>query len=342
MDPVLKIILIILAVIIVLLFLSYLFGDAIIKRAFSRMDYNQNSELLSYDDVKNKYQREEFTFISKKVQLKGYIYGKSNNQILIYVHGMCPGHTGYLSDITYLVNLGYQVITYDYTATGFSNGAYFYGLNQQKYDLLSLFKYLQENDEYKNKDFYLYGHSMGGYAVAAVANKNEHIKKIVSISAFNKPMEILISFIKQNKKILGYLAFLPLHLASLFHFGLHYNENAANVLKKSNKNVLVIHGEKDQTVKLKHSIYNKKDKIKNDKISFKLMTEEYHNSHNSVIASTECVIYQKERKKIYDEELKKTKNKTLAYQKMIDGIDKFKFNIANDELMKEIDDYFKK
>ena len=340
MDPVLKIILIILAVIIVLLFLSYLFGDAIIKRAFSRLDIQKDSELLSYDDVKDKYERDEFNFYSKKVKLNGYIYGKNNNKLLIYVHGMCPGHTGYLSDITYLVNLGYKVITYDFTASGLSNGAYFYGVNQQKYDLMSLFKYLNENEEYKNQEFYLYGHSMGGYAVAACANKNARIKKIVSISGFNKPIQLLFNHIKGSKKFLAYLAFLPLHIASLFHFGLHYNESAYKSINKSNKDIMIIHGEKDETVNLKLSIYNKKDKIKNKKAVFKLMTDEYHNTHNSVIASTECVKYQNERMKLFNDELKKTKNRNLAYKKMIEGIDRFKFNVANDELMKEIDAFY--
>ena len=82
--------------------------------------------------------------------------------------------------------------------------------------------------------------------------------------------------------------------------------------------------------------------ISEDSISeYLLMEEEYHNRHNTVIASTECVKYQMELEAIFNEELAKTNDRSKARKKMLEGIDKYKFNHANGDLMNIIDEYYK-
>ena len=326
--------------------ISYIIASKIFGKIFKRQDFNKNCELLSYDDVKDKYQRTEYSFTSGKNKLQAYLYGKDGNKgLIIYVHGLCPGHQGYLSDITYLVDLGYKVFTYDFTATGASEGKKFSGLDQQKKDLSACLKFLSTNEEVKNDGFFLYGHSMGAYGVGVCQNESDKIKASVAISGYDQPyQEIMASISDPSKKFFHFISIYPVFIKLLIDSGIHFNKSVASVVSHSNKPILIIHGAKDETVPLdKVSIYSKKDKIKNEKAEFILMEDEFHNTHNSVIASTECVKYQNERMEIFSRVYKDTKDKSKAYKAaFVDGIDRFKFNIANADLMKTIDDFFQK
>ena len=71
------------------------------------------------------------------------------------------------------------------------------------------------------------------------------------------------------------------------------------------------------------------------------MEEEYHNKHNTVIASTDCVKYQEEIEKLFNEEIKKTNDKSIAYKNIMDAVDRFKFNVANDELIDVVDKFYR-
>ena len=323
--------------------ISYIIASKIFNKVFRRQDFNENHELLSYNDIKDKYQRKEYSFKSGKNTLKAYLYGNlCQRGFIVYVHGLCPGHQGYLSDITSLVDKGYQVFTYDFTATGASDGKKFSGLDQQKKDLKACLKFLQESDEFKNYDIFLYGHSMGAYGVSACQNASSKIKASVAISGYDKPyQEIMSSISDPNKKFFHFISIYPIFIKLLIDSGFSFNTSASKVISKSNKPILIIHGSKDETVPLdKISIYSKKDKIKNKNASFLLMEDEYHNTHNSVIASTECVKYQRERMEIFNSVYKETKSKADAYKALIDGIDRFKFNSANEGLMEIIDKFY--
>ena len=343
MNPTLLTIIIILSSIALLLLISFILGDLILKSNFKRMDLEKDSFLIPYEDVKDKYERSEFTFKSKKNTLKGYIYGLNNEKLLVYVHGMCPGHTGYLSDIISLVDRGYKVITYDFTGTGSSEGKRIYGLPQTKCDLIAFMNYIQTNDEYKDKKYCLYGHSMGGYATAVCINKSKNIDKVVSISGYNKPHEFMMTSVKKKMGLFAsIIVSFPIYLASLIHYGFKYNESAIKNINSVNKDIFIIHGNNDEIVPLSSSIYSQKDKITNKNAKFLLMSDENHNTHNSVIASTECVKYQKERMDIYNEVLKNTNDPKQAYKSFIDGLDRFKYNSANEELMEKIDQFYQK
>ena len=333
MEPIF-IVLIIFGVILFFFFVCYLLGVLLLKTSFKREDLPEKSFYLNYDEFKDRYPRKEFSFKSKKNNLAGYIYGCENDNTIVYVHGMCPGHTGYLSDIIYLVDKGYKVITYDYTATGKSEGKYFNGLAQQKYDLTSLFNYLKNNDEYKNLSFDLYGHSMGGYAVGVCINKYENIKRVVSISGFDTPHSFLyhVSSVKFGK-FKAMVIYFPIFVACLFKLGFSFNEKASKNINNSNKDIFIIHGNEDETVSLKDSIYKKIEKSNHKNIKSLLITDPIHNGHNSIIASTDCVKYQQKQMDYYKEQLDKTKDNKKAYTLFLENTDAHKFNVANDKLM---------
>ena len=116
---------------------------------------------------------------------------------------MCAGHQCYLSDIISLMNRGYNVFTYDFTATGESDGKNYIGLNQQYFDLRNAIKFLKEKNMLGYKSIYLYGHSMGGYAVATI---NDNIfNKIVSISGFDNQINALVNVFPNKNKIVRFI-----------------------------------------------------------------------------------------------------------------------------------------
>lgn len=332
---------IILGVIFVLLLFFYIIITPQLNKIFSRMDFKKGNGFISYDDIKDKYERSEYSFKSGKNNIKAYLYkGTKEEDLIVYVHGMCEGHQGYMSDIISLVNRGYNVFTYDFTGTGESEGKHYSGLDQQRYDLHSALKFLKHNNLFGYKNIFLYGHSMGAYAVSIT---NDHIVKAkVAISGFNSHTKELVSAFSQGKSK-ALVAFVSI-LVKFKYFidrGLDYDLKASKMLNKCKCNTLIIHGSNDEIVPYKtQSINSKKDKIKNDKIEFMVIDNEFHNTHNSIIASTECVKYQREKQKIFDEAIKEGKTKAEARSLMVKDVDVFKFNEANEELMEVVDKFY--
>ena len=327
--------------IILFVIISYIIMTILLNKSFGRMNFEEGKEFISYNDIKDKYERTEYSFKSKKNNLKAYLYRKDTSQkLVVYVHGMCAGHQGYLSDIISLMNRGYNVFTYDFTGTGESDGNHYCGLNQQYFDLNNAIKFLKENNLFGYKDIYLYGHSMGGYAVACCCD--EIFSGIVSISGFDSHIdELVTTFSKNANGFVKVMAKLMLSIKYIIDQGCKYNIKAHNVLKKTTVNTLVIHGTNDELVPFeKISILSKKDIINNSKVKYLEMSDELHNGHNSVIASTDCVIYQKEKMEIYKKALEETKNHNKARDAMIEDLDVFKFNNANEELMEIIDKFY--
>ena len=342
MEPWLIILIIVLSIIILVLLLSYIMATVILKKSFQRIDFVEDREYISYKNIKDKYDRCEYEFKSKKNILKGYLYKKEeSNKLVVYVHGMCPGHQGYLSDIIALLDRGYSVFTYDFTATGASSGKTYSGLDQQRIDLENAIKFLKENRSFGYQKIYLYGHSMGGYAVGCV--KDEMFNAIVSISGYDSPISELLNVFGKNKnKAFKLLASFMIRIKYLFSEGTKCNIKAHKILNKTNISTLVIHGTNDELVDYKDvSIISKKDLINNDKVKYLTIDDEMHNTHNSIIASDDCVKYQKERMEIFNKVLEETKSRSEAFNAMIKDIDIFKFNEANKELMDIIDNFYK-
>ena len=341
MSPWLIVLIIVVSVIILILLLSYIMATVILNKSFQRMDFVEDREYISYKYIKDKYKRDEYEFKSKKNLLKAYLYKKEeSNKLVVYVHGMCPGHQGYLSDIIALLDKGYNVFTYDFTATGSSSGKTYSGLDQQRIDLLNAIKFLKDNNKFGYQKIYLYGHSMGGYAVACM--KDEMFNAIVSISGYDSHISELLDVFSKNKgKGFKALAAFLVKVKYFFNEWNKYDVKAHNVLKNTKINTLVIHGTNDELVAYENiSIISKKDLINNDKVKYLTIDDEMHNTHNTIIASDDCVKYQRERLEVFNKVLEETKDRAKAFDEMVKGVDLLKFNVANDKLMDIIDKFY--
>nr|MCR4898974.1 hypothetical protein [Acholeplasmatales bacterium] len=230
--------------------------------------------------------------------------------------------------------------TYDFTATGQSDGIYYLGLNQQLYDLDSCMKYLKSNDYYGYQNIYLYGHSMGGYAVGAY--DNPIIKAKVSISGYDNHIKELVSYMCKNKnKLIKCYYLIMFKIIYFLRKGFKSNVVVSKVLKNTQTKTLIIHGTNDEIVPfLDQSIYSKKNKINNDKIEYIKMEEKLHSSHNTVLASTECVLYQKEIMALINQKIKEGKTLDEAKDIILKDADVFKLNSSNNELIDIVDKFF--
>lgn len=343
---------IVLMVVIAIIFVAlnlYIGVTLYVKKALQKMmgryEKAEYPMFITYEDIKKKYSREEYYFKSGKNTLAAFLYGKGNSKgFVVYVHGLCPGHTGYLSDIMELVNRGYEVFTYDYTATGLSEGKTQGSVQRQAYDLKACLKFLNKTPEFKDKDIFLYGHSMGGYAVAVDVNSSSKIRACVSISGFDCPLEEIIntSFIdEETRKKMKKIKFI-IWSALVLMFGIHANKKASKELRKTHVPTLVVQGSNDDVVNFRNdSIFSKRSKIANMNVSYIVYEDELHNGHSNLLASDECSKYQIEKAKERTELTKKYNGDyKKAAKESYKNFDVFKANEANPIHMDKVDYFF--
>ena len=138
---------------------------------------------LRYWDVEEQYSREEVSFLSGKNRLYGHLYGAGNPGGLVVIsHGMGGGEESYLAEALYFVDQGYQALCYSNTGCWDSEGKTSIGLNQSVLDLDAALTWVEGESRFDGVPVFLYGHSWGGYAVAAVRRMSR------SMQHFNFPI----------------------------------------------------------------------------------------------------------------------------------------------------------
>ncbi len=159
---------------------------------FSRADYDRydSRRLPVYEDYKGRYPREQVSIRSGGNALAGYIYGLGNGRGLVVVS---PGHRdssdAKLPEITYFADAGWTVLCYDFTGCYNSEGGSMRGYSQCVHDLDAVLGFVEADDRLNELPIMLFGHSLGGYASAAVLNYGHGVKAAVIASAFDTPKE---------------------------------------------------------------------------------------------------------------------------------------------------------
>lgn len=260
---------------------------------YTYKDYDADRYLV-YDDIAEQYPRELINIPSGENVLSAYLYGKDNTKGVIVV---APGHWDSndikLYEVRYFVDAGYQVIGFDYTGCYTSEGDSFGGYTQAVYDLDSILTYCDNNDSFNDMPIYLFGHSMGGYAVTAVLNYNHRIDAVVTASGFNSAYEQWECSIKRFTGPAYYLI-RPINLAFIhLKYGDDRNLSAIDGINNSDIPVLVISADTDVFYCGNRSpIYEKKDMITNDKCEFMLMNKANHNEHYTYFLTDDAIRYQ--------------------------------------------------
>ena len=337
---------IIAAVIVIVFFCMFFIVKKIIDNIFKRVEKPNYSSLLQFKDVKKEYPQELLRFTSGNHTLQGYLLGKDNTKGLVVVaHGLGGGAEGYLTSILSFVNQGYQVFAYDNTGYHLSEGKNCVGLPQAVEDLDAALSFIEQEARFAGLPVYLFGHSWGGYAVAAVLNFNHKVKAVVSVSGFSNPNKMIVEWAKRIAGAWTYLALPFMVLHQRLFFGKKMDIMAVDGINKADVPVLLVHGSKDPTVRLDGSAtFSLKEEITNPKVQYILWEKEQQNGHLDVLYQAGAKAYGLQISKEYSELLKKTKNKLNEEDKaeFFANVDKERSSAPNSELMEQIVDFFEK
>lgn len=280
---------------IILIFLAMVVAHSIV---FSRADYNEyNSNInLTYEDLDStRYPRQQIHFMSGKNELSAFLYQSENSKGLIVV---APGHRDpndvKLYEIRYFVDTGYSVVCLDYTGCFTSSGKNMVGYSQSVYDLDALLTYIEQDSSWREQPLFLFGHSMGGYAVSAVLQFDHNIEKVVSASGFDTPEE---QWQYSVKRYTGFFFPIIKPFNSLFinmKYGDDKNLSAVDGINSVTIPVLVISGTDDVFYGGKCPIYDRQDEITNQNCTFMLMEKENHNGHYDYFLTDAALEYQEQ------------------------------------------------
>lgn len=257
-------------------------------------DRYDSDKFLVYADIAEKYPRKKITIPSGDNILSAYLYGEDNSKGVIVV---APGHGDAndikLYEIRYFVDAGYRVLGFDYTGCYTSEGKAFGGYTQAVYDLDSILTYCDNNDSFSNMPIYLFGHSMGGYAVTAVLNYNHRVDAVVSASGFNSASEQWECSLKRFTGIV-YPVIRPINLAFIyFEYGKDRDLSAIDGINSVDIPVLIISADTDVFYNGKRSpIYEKREMIINENCEFMLMDRPNHNEHYTYFLTDAALEYQ--------------------------------------------------
>lgn len=316
----------------------------VIDGIFARCERPEYSSKLQFKDVEKEYPRELIKFPSGKNMLQGYLLGKENSKgLVVVVHGLGGGAEGYLTQILYFVQQGYQVFSYDYTGYHLSGGKNSVGLPQAVEDLEAALTFIEGEERFSKLPVYLFGHSWGGYSVAAVLHNSHNIKAVASVSGFSNPNQMIREWANRMVGKWSVLVnpFMILH--QRLSFGKKLDIMAVDGINIAGIPVLLVHGAEDKTVRLDGAaLVSCKETITNSKVKYLLWKKEGQNGHLDVLYAAGAVEYDKQIGKEYEQLLNATKKKLTIENKkeFFDKVNKERTSSPNKELMGQIVEFF--
>lgn len=259
---------------------------------FNRHDTSITAD-LRYEDLQERYPRSLVRFDSGKNELQGYVYGESNAMGLVVVsHGLGGGADNYLPEISYFVDQGWRVFAYDATGSFDSEGKSTRGFPQSLLDLRAALTYIGEQEQFHSLPVLLFGHSWGGYASAAVLHGEQEIAGVVTASAPNSPMEMIL---EQGERMMGGFIYSQAPFLWLYQrllFGEAASVQVVEAINQTDVPVLILHGTADDQVSYDGSaIISKMNRITNPKAIAIPMDEPGRNGHNNLFGSAASAEY---------------------------------------------------
>lgn len=217
-----------------------IFSKHYIKNFVGRYNKVVGIPYYSYQDFEN-LKQETYSFVnSDGIDISYFFYYYDNykkDQIIVFCHGLGPGHTAYMAEINELAKAGYRVLTLDYRGCDKSGGDYIKSLNKPTRDVMDLLDCLKLKEKIT-----LVGHSLGGYTALNVINLRKDINKAVILSGFIEISSLLMKFVP-NKFILNRV----LHFEKKIE-PKYYGIDNLSYLKTTKDEILYIQSIDDQMV----------------------------------------------------------------------------------------------
>lgn len=263
---------------------------------FGRVDYERydSEHYLLYSDLdKTQYPRDTLQIQSGENVLTGYLYGADNANGLIIIS---PGHADTndikLYEITYFVDNNWKVLCYDYTGCYNSQGSNMIGYTQSVHDLDAVLTYVESSNDYQNIPVVLFGHSLGGYASAAVLQYEHKVKAAIIASGFDTPKEQWTYSIERYTGAFHYVLKPFTAMFIFFKYGEGRNLSAVDGINSVDIPILVISGTHDIFYGGDSPIYRQRNNITNPNCIFEYKTETNHNGHYDYFLTDGVLEYQ--------------------------------------------------
>ena len=232
--------------------------------------------------------------ISLPKGLKGFIYRKADipqkDKLIIFCHGMGPGHIAYTTELAYFCKLGYPVLAVDSRGCNFSDGKNIKGMYSGVQTVISAIDAVNSGELFSSchpeacrripssPAIYLVGHSWGAYS-ALCASAKRKVAGVVAISAPNTPSKTMQE---------GAAPIISRPLAAMLRpfwwivnflkYGAKGNSNAARCAEKNGTPTLLIHGDEDKIVTPSKAVFYK---AKGGNITKYLAAGKGHNPYNT-------------------------------------------------------------
>ena len=251
---------------------------------------------ILYEDVADRYDREPVSFPSGGNRLTGHLYCGNNPEGLVVIsHGLGGGEESYLPEMMYFADHGYQVLCYSNTGCWDSEGKNCVGLNQSVLDLDAALTWVEEESRFDGVPVFLFGHSWGGYAVAAIFHFDHDIAASASVAGFNQAMPMIMEWGEGMMGPLIYLEYPFIWLNQKLTFGGTFGLTAVNAINSTDTPILILHGSGDTTVGYDTvSIIAKKDGITNPNVRYLVCSEDRRDGHNNLLYSPAAMDYMDE------------------------------------------------
>lgn len=261
---------------------------------FERIEQRKYHGYLRYVDVSESYPRSPVQFTSGENRLRGYLYGEQNDKgLVIFSHGQGFVAEDYLPEALYFVDQGWRVLLFDNTGTGESEGANTVGLAQSALDLNAALAFVESEPGLRELPVMLYGHSWGGYAVAAVLNEQHaNVRAAVSVSGYASPVELLKEQVRAQTGPLAALE-IPFGLAYQRRlFGAAAEVSAVEGINRSGLPVMVLHGAQDEAIAYDGAaIIAHQAQITNPNVIYITRAEPGRDGHNTLLMSAAAKEY---------------------------------------------------
>ena len=333
--------------------IAFAFDRAALSSTYARVPDRAVSLLPKYDMYEKDYPRTDVQFELDGQTLRGHVYGADNERgLIVFRHGIFSQHSDYLPFITSMVDKGWRVFAYDAIGCGESDGDSVFGMSQSPVDVVAAIDYARESGMADGMPLVLWGHSWGGYGVAAALYERPDVDACVTMSGFDTPMKILDYSASSSFGPLGKVQWPFLWLNTVIDFGPKADRSASAAVAASGVPTLVVHGVGDKTVPFEgvsvlgalqdeanQSGSQVSQAVSNGVIQFAVMDGEGRDGHNDYFYSPESQAYlnkcASDLQSMLDENDEDASDP--AVQEYLRGVDMAKANTADPALVDRID-----
>ncbi len=252
---------------------------------------------ILYEDIADRYDREPVSFLSGGNRLTGHLYcGDNPSGLVVISHGLGGGEESYLPEMMYFADHGYQVLCYSNTGCWDSEGKNCVGLSQSVLDLDAALDWVESERRFDGVPVFLFGHSWGGYAVAAIFHFDHDVAASASVAGFNEAMPMIMEWGEGMMGPLIYAEYPFIWLNQKLTFGDAFGLTAVDAINSTDAPVLIVHGSGDTTVGYDTvSIMSKKDEITNPNVRYLVCSEDRRDGHNNLLYSPDAMDYADEK-----------------------------------------------